>query len=110
MVLTVSSLRCIEHAELGIPPGLARVSAKTLLLEAVFLLGRGRSFRARNSEPIVRRGQDHLRVITRHWSFRASGAWASRRPGTERLRGSGAQRRSHDPPVRVSETRPHDSH
>src|SRR5882762_2618804 len=68
--LTVSGLRCIEHAELEIPPGLALVcgdngSGKTSLLEAMFLLGRGRSFRTRNSERLIRRGQDHLRVIGR---------------------------------------------
>src|SRR6202163_27221 len=65
--LTVSGLRCIEHAALEIPPGLALVcgdngSGKTSLLEAMFLLGRGRSFRTRNSERLIRRGQDHLRV------------------------------------------------
>jgi len=75
--LTVSDLRCIEHAELEIPPGLALVcgdngSGKTSLLEAMFLLGRGRSFRTRNSERLIRRGQDHLRVIMRRWPFCAS--------------------------------------
>src|SRR6267143_6884054 len=68
--LTVSGLRCIEHAELEIPAGLALVcvdngAGKTSLLEAMFLLGRGRSFRTRNSERLIRRGQDHLRVIGR---------------------------------------------
>lgn len=68
--LTVTHLRCIEHAQLEIPPGLALVcgdngSGKTSLLEAVFLLGRGRSFRTRNSERLIQRGQDHLRVIGR---------------------------------------------
>jgi DNA replication and repair protein RecF len=68
--LTVTNLRCIEDAELQIPPGLTLVwggngSGKTSLLEAVFLLGRGRSFRTRNTERLIRRGQDHLRVIGR---------------------------------------------
>src|SRR6202521_3904781 len=68
--LTVTGLRCIEHAALEIPPGLALVcgdngSGKTSLLEAMFLLGRGRSVRKRNSERLIRRGQDHLRVIGR---------------------------------------------
>ncbi|TLY76248.1 MAG: DNA replication and repair protein RecF, partial [Gammaproteobacteria bacterium] len=68
--LTVTHLRCIEHAQLEIPPGLALIyggngSGKTSLLEAIFLLGRGRSFRTRNSERLVQRGQDHLRVIGR---------------------------------------------
>src|SRR2546430_13020627 len=65
--LTVTQLRCVEHAELEIPPGLCLVwggngSGKTSLLEAIFLLGRGRSFRTRNSERLIRLGKDHLRV------------------------------------------------
>ena len=66
--LSVANLRCIERAELGIAPGLTLIwggngSGKTSLLEAIFLLGRGRSFRTRNTERLIRRGQDHLRVI-----------------------------------------------
>jgi DNA replication and repair protein RecF len=68
--LTISNLRCIEGAELSFPPGLTLVwggngSGKTSLLEAVFLLGRGRSFRTRNSARLIRYGQGHLRVIGR---------------------------------------------
>ena len=66
--ITVTDLRCIEQAELEIPPGLTLIwgdngSGKTSLLEAMFLLGRGRSFRTRNNERLIRRGKDHLRVI-----------------------------------------------
>jgi DNA replication and repair protein RecF len=65
--LTVTNLRCIERAELVMPAALSLVcggngSGKTSLLEAIFLLGRGRSFRTRNNEKLTRRGQDHLRV------------------------------------------------
>jgi DNA replication and repair protein RecF len=65
--LAVSNLRCIEHAELEITPGVTLVwggngSGKTSLLEAMFLLGRGRSFRTRNNERLIRRGENHLRV------------------------------------------------
>ncbi len=68
--VSVTNLRCIEQAELGVPPGLTLVwggngSGKTSLLEAIFLLGRGRSFRTRNTQRLIRRGQDHLRVIGR---------------------------------------------
>jgi DNA replication and repair protein RecF len=68
--LTVTNLRCIEQAELEVPAGLTLIwggngSGKTSLLEAIFLLGRGRSFRTRNTERLIRRGQDHLRVIGR---------------------------------------------
>jgi DNA replication and repair protein RecF len=68
--LTVTNLRCIEQAELEVPAGLTLVwggngSGKTSLLEAIFLLGRGRSFRTRNTERLIRRGQDHMRVTGR---------------------------------------------
>src|SRR5215467_14059776 len=65
--ITVSNLRCIEHAELRVSPALTLVhggngSGKTSLLEAIFALGRGRSFRTRNSERLIRRGQTQMRV------------------------------------------------
>ena len=68
--LTVTNVRSVEAAELKVPEGLTVIwgengSGKTSLLEAMFLLGRGRSFRTRNSERLIRRGQDHLRVIGR---------------------------------------------
>jgi DNA replication and repair protein RecF len=66
--LTVANVRCIERAELNIPSGLTLIygdngAGKTSLLEAIFLLGRGRSFRTRNNERLIRRGQDQLGVI-----------------------------------------------
>jgi DNA replication and repair protein RecF len=66
--LSVTNVRCLEAAQLQIPRGLTLIwgangSGKTSLLEAIFLLGRGRSFRTRNTERLIRRGQDHLRVI-----------------------------------------------
>ncbi|MGH8201627.1 MAG: DNA replication/repair protein RecF [Steroidobacteraceae bacterium] len=68
--LTVRDLRCIEHAELSLHPGRNLIwggngSGKTSLLEGIFLLGRGRSFRTRNSERLVRHGQDRLVVFGR---------------------------------------------
>ena len=65
--ITISNLRCIEHAELRLPLALTLVSGgngsgKTSLLEGIFVLGRGRSFRTRNSERLIRRGQTHMRV------------------------------------------------
>jgi DNA replication and repair protein RecF len=73
--LTIRNLRCIEQADIQIPPGLSLVwggngSGKTSLLEGIFLLGRGRSFRTRNSERLIQRGKDHLRV---DGGIRASG-------------------------------------
>jgi DNA replication and repair protein RecF len=68
--ITISNVRCIESAELELPAGLSLFwgdngSGKTSVLEAIFLLGRGRSFRTRNTERVIRRGRDHLRVIGR---------------------------------------------
>jgi DNA replication and repair protein RecF len=65
--ITITNLRCIEHVGLRLPPGLTLVyggngSGKTSLLEGMFVLGRGRSFRTRNSERLIRRGQTHMRV------------------------------------------------
>jgi DNA replication and repair protein RecF len=66
--LAATNVRCLERAELGFGNGLTLVwgangSGKTSLLEAIYMLGRGRSFRTRNSERLIRYGQDHLRVI-----------------------------------------------
>jgi DNA replication and repair protein RecF len=52
--LTITNLRCIAQAELEIPPDLTLIwggngSGKTSILEAIFLLGRGRSFHTRNT-------------------------------------------------------------
>jgi DNA replication and repair protein RecF len=68
--LTVDDLRCIEHAELHLDPGHNLIwggngSGKTSLLESIFLLGRGRSFRTRNSERLIRHGRDRLVVFGR---------------------------------------------
>jgi DNA replication and repair protein RecF len=68
--LTVDDFRCIQHAELHLHPGHNLIwggngSGKTSLLEAIFLLGRGRSFRTRNSERLIRHGRDRLVVFGR---------------------------------------------
>src|SRR5581483_707453 len=65
-------------------------SGKTSVLEAIFLLGRGRSFRTRNSERLVRHGQDRLVVFGRtersapdgHGLVHAIGLEVDRREGT----------------------------
>lgn len=94
--LNVGNLRCIEQASLDIPPGLTFIwggngSGKTSLLEGIFILGRGRSFRTRNSERLIRRGQDQLRVIGRVcWASehtRALGFEASRDGTSARIDG-----------------------
>ena len=66
--LTLTNVRCISEAHLEFPPGLTLIhggngSGKTSILEGLFLLGRGRSFRTRNSERLIRRGEDVLRAV-----------------------------------------------
>ena len=93
--LTVRDLRCIEQAELSLHPGRNLIwggngSGKTSLLEGMFLLGRGRSFRTRNSERLIRHGQDGLVVFGRTESsgpdaggwVHAAGIEVSRKEGT----------------------------
>jgi DNA replication and repair protein RecF len=68
--ITIESLRCIASAELALHARRNLIwggngSGKTSLLESVFLLGRGRSFRTRNSERLVRHGADRLIVFGR---------------------------------------------
>lgn len=68
--LRVDNLRCIESAALEFAPALNLIAGengagKTSLLEAIFLLGRGRSFRTRSSERLIRHGQSALTVYGR---------------------------------------------
>ena len=66
--LTIHDLRCIQAAELELHPRLnlfvgANGSGKTSLLEAVYCLGRGRSFRTRRLATLIRKGAESLRVV-----------------------------------------------
>ena len=66
--LTVQDLRCIDNAELNLSPGTtllygANGAGKTSILEAIYLLGRGRSFRTRLNERLIRHGQGLCRVV-----------------------------------------------
>jgi DNA replication and repair protein RecF len=98
--LDVSNLRCIEHAHVELTPGVTLVwggngSGKTSLLEAAFLLGRGRSFRTRNNEQLISRGQTRLRVTGRvrgsTGQDTAVGFGVSREETTARIAGHPAQ-------------------
>jgi DNA replication and repair protein RecF len=67
---SLENVRCFKHAGLELHPGHnlvwgSNASGKTSLLEAIFLLGRGRSFRTRSSERLIRHGEPHLRVFGR---------------------------------------------
>jgi DNA replication and repair protein RecF len=60
--LRIENLRCIESAALEFSPELNLIAGengagKTSILEAIFLLGRGRSFRTRMTERLIRHGQ-----------------------------------------------------
>src|SRR5690349_17240692 len=68
--LRIENLRCVESASLDFSPELNLIAGengagKTSILEAIFLLGRGRSFRTRTSERLIRYGQPHLTVFGR---------------------------------------------
>jgi DNA replication and repair protein RecF len=65
--LRVEQLRCLRSVELALAPRLTLIqgangSGKTSLLESMFLLGRGRSFRNRLTERLISRDTDFLRV------------------------------------------------
>ena len=65
--LQVRQLRCLAEARLDLAPGLtllvgANGAGKSSLIEAVHLLGYGRSFRGRVSEGLIRTGAAHLEV------------------------------------------------
>lgn len=68
--LSVEQLRCLPQVRMDLAPGLNLITGpngagKTSLLEAVYLLGRGRSFRTRSTERLIARGQTQLRVVGR---------------------------------------------
>jgi DNA replication and repair protein RecF len=68
--LRIQNLRCVESAALEFAPQLNLIAGengagKTSVLEAIFLLGRGRSFRTRSSERLIRHGAPALTVFGR---------------------------------------------
>lgn len=68
--LRISSVRCIEAAQLDFAPELNLIAGengagKTTVLEAIFLLGRGRSFRTRSNERLIQYHRDRLTVFGR---------------------------------------------
>ena len=85
--LAVTGLRCIEHAELEIAAGLARVwgdtgSGETTLSEAMLLPDRGRLSFIRSSSGLKQLEQDHLRVISASLALLGIQARALRSAGT----------------------------
>jgi DNA replication and repair protein RecF len=66
--LEIDEFRCLERVRLGLDPRYnlfvgPNASGKTSLLESIFFLGRGRSFRTRRLDRLVRQGQDAFRIV-----------------------------------------------
>jgi DNA replication and repair protein RecF len=64
----VSNFRCLHSAELALDPHFTLVSGpnasgKTSILEAIYLLGRGRSFRTRKLEHLIRSGTERFVIF-----------------------------------------------
>jgi len=87
--LQVENLRSISHATLELHPRLNLIwgpngSGKTSLLEALYLLGRGRSFRTRRTERLIAVEKESLVVVGRIHAPRAHtiGFQCSRQTGS----------------------------
>jgi DNA replication and repair protein RecF len=68
--LGIEGFRCIERAELALHDRCnlisgSNASGKTSLLEAIFVLGRGRSFRTAKAETLIRHGEAALQLMAR---------------------------------------------
>ncbi len=66
--IQVERFRCLEKVELELDPHFnlfvgANASGKTSLLEALFFLGRGRSFRSRRLETLIQQGAKDFLVV-----------------------------------------------
>src|SRR5271168_4448451 len=64
----VTDFRCLQSAALEFDPRFtlisgANASGKTSLLEALYVLGRGRSFRTRRLEHLIRHGSERFIVF-----------------------------------------------
>ena len=64
----VTDFRCLHSATLELDPHFTLISGpnasgKTSLLEAMYVLGRGRSFRTRRIEHLIRRGTESFVVF-----------------------------------------------
>ncbi len=75
--LRIKDLRCIQQAELHFEPGINLITGgngagKTSLIEAIHLMGYGRSFRGRVRDGLIRSGASQCEVFIR---------WREHRPG-----------------------------
>jgi DNA replication and repair protein RecF len=94
--IRIEQLRCLDNASLSLSPRLTLIqgpngSGKTSLLEALFLAGRGRSFRTRMTERLIARDADFLRVFAETvepthrigFEYRREGSYAARLDGAD---------------------------
>src|ERR1700722_3248655 len=94
--LRLEDVRCLRSAALSLHPRLNLItgdngSGKTSILEAIYLLGRGRSFRTRHTEQLIRHGEPKLLVFGRLGVGHAVGVSYHRKGGIEaRIDGSAA--------------------
>ena len=66
--MQVTDFRCLHQAEIDLDPQFTLISGpnasgKTSLLEAIYVLGRGRSFRTRRLQHLIRSGSERLMVV-----------------------------------------------
>lgn len=94
--IQIENLRCLGSATLALAPRLTLIqgpngSGKTSLLEAIFLAGRGRSFRTRLTERLIARDADYLRVFAETidpthrigFEYRREGSYEARLDGRD---------------------------
>ena len=102
--LEITNLRIFGQAEFSAGPRINWISGgngagKTSILEAVYMLGRGRSFRRGRVEPVVRSGASCIRVVAR--CVRSNGVeWTI---GIERKSGSALLRLNRESVRRMSD-------
>jgi DNA replication and repair protein RecF len=90
--LTVEDLRCLREVRIEPTEGInlvigANASGKTSLLEAIFFLGRGRTFRGARREAAIREGAECLRVVGRVGGGPTVGIQVARNEWTARAGG-----------------------
>lgn len=71
--LSISRFRNLQPAELHLSPRLnlfvgENAAGKTSLLEALFVLARGRSFRTPHLDKLIQHGHDHFQLVSRYVS------------------------------------------
>lgn len=94
--LSITDLRSLRQAALEFSPRLNLIhgpngSGKTSVLEGVFLIGRGRSFRTRHTDQLIARGQTHLSLFAQTvepthrigFEYRRDEAYAARMDGQD---------------------------